>query len=135
LLNLIFSNLYGGEFYSKITIPEYEPTIDTIDDLSRALDTDYYSLKTFITNFIKRATPADGLYYQMKRFINRTGKYAVFYVTEGVYEMMQNLEPDFIFIATRLETEMFKAWFGPDKFHVGSEDINRYTTVMAVGKK
>src|SRR5699024_10640131 len=67
LASLILSNLYGGEFYSKIAVPEYE-TIDTIDDLQRALESGGYILKSipFLAGLIRKATPEDKLYYQMK---------------------------------------------------------------------
>src|SRR5699024_3790921 len=72
---VVLSNLLSSIFYSTLAYPEYEPAIDTVQDIAHIAtsDTHYLLTKdrtTLFASFIN-AQPSDGLLYQIGKHIQR----------------------------------------------------------------
>lgn len=74
-MSLVLSNIYKTVFFSKLTIPEYESAIDTIDDFLNAIKTDSHWIlikeNTAITYAITNSQPDDLLFYPIKQHMFR----------------------------------------------------------------
>ena len=68
---VLLTNFYSGQYYSIITLPTYESTIETVDDFLRAIDDDnkYYLI-------VSRVQMTDYLKANMSNYLEwRIGKY------------------------------------------------------------
>ena len=72
---LILANSYGGRFYSILTLPEFEPPIDTLTDIERIAQNDQGSLQTFhdssYLQMFLTAKPEDSILYTIGQHMNR----------------------------------------------------------------
>lgn len=86
---LILSTAYGAYFYSLITVPEFEPAIDTTEDLLEAISDDSrtilsYTKAIYLHKFYSATPESNNLYYQIGRHLNRT---------KQLYSTLENLIP------------------------------------------
>lgn len=73
LVSLLIADLYSGKFCSQLSIPEYEKSIDRIDDLQRILTKNQHMILNFpfLDGFIRTASPNDSIYYTLKKYVKR----------------------------------------------------------------
>jgi len=72
---LILANCYTTLLYSMLTIPEYAPSIDTLEDLETAAKTDSHYILTWSgSSYLSQliyAEPENHFYYTVGQHINR----------------------------------------------------------------
>ncbi len=138
LLTLFFANLYGGEFYSKMTVFEHRHTIDTVEDLIFALSTEKYSLKSIplFQNYIRNANSDQPIFYAIAKFINRTNRYETISTQSQSHKMMSNFSKNIIFITAKMNFKMLKAQYGlNNKLHVSKDSLSKYSMGIALQKR
>ena len=136
---MLLSNFYGGEFYSKTAVSEYEPGIETLDDLYNSFNNDKYILKSipYLEKYIRGAQEQFGesLFYQMQKFVNRTGQFETLIKLDDFSKLIATFPSNLIFITTPLHFEMLENRFGTKEFLISSESINTYINSIALAKK
>ena len=71
LSSIIFANLYSSNLYSMLTVPNYEKTIDTIEDLRHMLQNNERFIRfekhSYLWSVIEKSNPDDGIFYEIKQ--------------------------------------------------------------------
>src|SRR5699024_3152582 len=73
---VVLVTIYSCFFYSSLTLPKFEPLVDTVDDLVRLAQSDHYRVyqkngSTNIRKLIVSSLPEHGPLYIIGQHINR----------------------------------------------------------------
>lgn len=138
LASLILANVYSSIVYSILTIPEYNPAIDTVQDLVRAAtyDTHYVTLKdmTFSHAMTMSAKPSDhSIFYILKQHIIRTnGKFM-----HDIKWFIRLLEgnPKLVIIGLKISSVSRRYLWASKDLHVSSEALATVYLSWALRKR
>ena len=72
-MTLILSNAYSGVFYSILTIPEYDPPVDTLGDLMKLVKSDKVTIisSANVHHDFEHAGPDNEVYYKIGQHLRR----------------------------------------------------------------
>lgn len=134
---LILSTAYGGYFYSLITVPEFEPAIDTTEDLLEAISDDrriilFYTKAIYLHKFYSATPETNNLYYQIGRHLNRTKQ--LYNTMEGMIERIE-ANPRAILFGTRLYMTVQRYLKATLPLHIASETIEPDCLTILLPKK
>lgn len=130
--------MYGGEFYSKLTVLDYGHALDTVDDLISALSTEKYILKSIpiFQNYILNSNPNQPVYYKISKIVTGTNKFQVISKLSEIIKLMSNFSNNYILVTSKITFKMLEAHFGlKNKLHVSKDSISQYSMGMALQKR
>lgn len=135
LAAFILVNVYSSSFYSYLTLPSLEPTIETLTDLERAADTDSYKIVTmkdssYYSAFIS-APPEHKLFHAIGRHINRTGN-RMFRNEQEEFEM---IDADKKVVAIASLAYLKNRFTKTKVYHFGRESLANLFTGIVLPKK
>lgn len=121
-----------------MTIIEYEPALDTVNDLIFALYTKNYVLKSIpiFQNYIRNSNPDQLVYYKIAKFINNTNKFQVLSSQSESIKFMANFTHNTIFVTAQMNFKMLETQVGlKNKLHMSKDSISQYSMGMALPKR
>lgn len=126
----ILVNLYSSSFYSHLTIPSLEPTIDTLYDLRRAADSDSHRIITmkdssYYSAFMG-APQEHTLFHAIGRHINRTGE-SMF---SDEREEFERIDADRKVVAIASLAYLKNRFTKTKVYHVGESLDNLFTGIV-----
>lgn len=131
LVTLILSNSYCGCFYSILALPEFEPAIDSVNQLEALVLEDKvrvftYANSSYLDSFIY-ATPDMGPLHTIGLLINRTlSETSMVYNDEQLIEQTEKLTSNKlrkVGIASALQLAFTRRVYSQRKLYIGSEAI------------
>ncbi len=101
---LILGTAYGAAFYSLLTLPQFEPPIDSLADLFKLIVTNQRTVVSYAKNpnngrYFNISTNPSNVFYLLGLHFQRTNK--KFYSLERVIEEVEK-NPQNVAIATRV---------------------------------
>ena len=138
-VSLILANIYSSTFYSILTITEYEHPIDSVEDLFIAATQDthwiYIANRTFFNTLVNKATPQDGLIWQIKQHISRSGRPMLARLNQIIPIIEKNAKSVAIGIEATFHTIIALFASQPEQFHISSEPIESAYIAWPLSKK
>lgn len=139
LASLILAQVYSSTFYSALTLAEYEQSIDTIEDLFTAVNHDthwiYMRNYTFIYTFVTKSTPQDGLLWQIKQHMKRSGKRMIDHSKEIIPTVESDAKSVVIGVEAIFQTNIVLHARQSSLFHISSEPIQSVYLAWTLPKK
>lgn len=135
LASFILVNVYSSTFYSYLTLPSLEPTIESLYDLREAADTDSYKIVTmndssYYSAFIS-APPEHALFHAIGKHMNRTG-HKMFRNEQEEFEM---IEADKKVVAIASLAYLRNRLTKTKRYHFGRESLANDFTGVVLPKK
>lgn len=108
---LILGTVYGAAFYALLTLPQYKPPIDSLEDLFALISTDQRTVVSYAKNpnnnrYFNISSNPSNVYYPLGLHFQRTKK-EFFMLEKTIEEVEKNVKN--VAIATRvtLATERY----------------------------
>ncbi|KAJ6222831.1 hypothetical protein RDWZM_001376, partial [Blomia tropicalis] len=134
---VVIETIYCGQYYSIMTVPEYDRAIDTLQDIERIAKKDHGYLLTaahssYLDSFLK-ATPEDGILYEIGQHMIRTNQ--VMHDTD--IEATNSIEESrhTIMISNRLTLAINRRVYATKALHIGTDTLAMDYIAFIMAKK
>ncbi len=140
LAALILAQIYNSIFNSIITVPEYDPPIDSVADLLKAINDDSHliylaaNFGVFKYAFLKATPERNRVFHQIGRHLNRTGGKNVYANENYLIPTVEANGQRNIVIAARRVLVALKN-LQTVTLHIAQESLVQSFTTMAIAKK
>lgn len=138
MMLLILMKSYSGIFYSALTFPEFETTIETMDDLlSAAINKDHTILTIASSAYhnIFVQSQCCGPYYTIGRAMNDSAIPLPDSVEEAMEIFNENQDKDLIYIGVQRTANDAMRQLSQFKLHFSSDQLMNDQTGMALAKQ
>ena len=137
LSGIVLSNTLSSIFSSTLAYPEYEPAIDTVQDISHIASSNTHYLltkdQTTLYSSFMNAQPSDGVYYQIGEHIRRNKQQMV----EKSDELVATVESDkrFVVIAMKINLMANRFLRATKPLHISGESLGPVHISLAMPKR
>lgn len=137
IASFILANAYSSIFYSGLTVPEYEPAIDTVADLIQAARTDSHRIQSLDQSStlatILNARPADLANYAIQQQIHRL-KMPMFTLQAQILPLIEANRRNII-ISLSISARASRFVYARKPLHIGSEPMEPIYLAWALPKR
>lgn len=134
---LILNTIYCANFFSKLTLREYDSPVDTSKDLLNYLSQNKLYMLTvdfFKNAFINAKDPTD-IYFKLGQYINQTKPELAL---PNIFKMSSQIKKhwaNFVYIDNKIVLINMVNHFGLNKMHISKENIGIDNMGIALTKK
>ena len=136
-MSLILMKTYNGIFHSALTIPEFEPTIETMDQLiAVALSPNHRIITIESSAYHGMFTKAQccGPYHKIGRAMNNSGSGHAKSIANAIQILNRKQETKIIYLGTQRIAQYAMRQISKIKLHFSSGQLMNDQTGMVVAK-